>query len=164
MKFIICCGIKSEYSVYYQCNHCSKDTHGPFFTSISSVVSSNKTFPCTDGAHTVLRQVRDTISHRSGRSRKRMCPPDVTGDGKVESRPAEPHILLREKGLNDEPVLISLCYLLSCSLLSLPRGKSADSVSAAVFAGLFLQSRWLPEAPSHQTHQDHLSLLRHRFN
>lgn len=70
----VCCGVKSEYSVYYQCNRCSEDTHGPFLPASTVLLVATKHFR-TDGAHTVLR---DAISHCSGCSRKRMCPPDVT--------------------------------------------------------------------------------------
>lgn len=39
------------------------------------------------------------------RRRRRLCPPDVSADGKVPLGPAEPRILLWVKGLYDKPVL-----------------------------------------------------------
>lgn len=47
----------------------------------------------------------------SWRRRRRLCPPDVSADGKVPLGPAEPRILLWVKGLYDKPVLTS--HLLS---------------------------------------------------
>lgn len=55
------------------------------------VISSNKTFPSTGQdmhMYTEKKKERTAISDCSGSFE--LCPPDVTGDGKVLSHPAEP--------------------------------------------------------------------------
>lgn len=102
----------SEGILHCHCNHWSKDpaathmhTHMHtfffFLTSMKSVISSNKTFPLTQrNTHTRTqkkKREREGVSDCRGCSRKRLCPPDVTSDGKVPSYPLEPHILLWER-------------------------------------------------------------------